>query len=266
MPTDLVLVRHGQSEGNIAVNASKRGDDQYFNVPGFRDRPGYDWRLSDLGREQARLAGQWVKSNFPDGFGRYYVSDFARAKETAGLMDLPNANWYLNIYLHEQLWGRFDSVPRAELEKIHPGAHARRNRHRFYGNYPGGESMGEVCLRLDRILETLGRECADMSVILVCHGNVIRGFQLLIERIAPKVFHDQESSDDPAYRITNGMVMHYSRRDPADGALANNYQWVRVARPDDPKWRPDWRNVNRPVYSNQDLLREVDQIPRLINK
>lgn len=265
MPIDLILVRHGQSEGNIAINASKKGDDHFFDVPGFRERPGYDWRLSNHGRDQARLAGLWVREYFPKGFGRYYVSDFARAKETAALMDLPSAKWFLNIYLHEQLWGRFDSMPRSELEQRHPGIHAQRNRHRFYGTYPEGESMGEVCLRLDRIQETLGRECSDMAVILVCHGNVIRGFQLLIERISPRHFHEQESSDDPQYQVTNGMVVQYTRRDPVTGKLTEHYQWTRIIRPDDLHWKSDWREIRRTSYSNANLLREAEDIPRLID-
>lgn len=38
MPIDLVLVRHGQSEGNLAQAKSKKGDDCFW-TPDFSQRP-----------------------------------------------------------------------------------------------------------------------------------------------------------------------------------------------------------------------------------
>jgi hypothetical protein len=52
MPDHLVLLRHAESEGNIVTRASKNGDDK-FVTDEFRDRPGSDWRLSELGVWQA---------------------------------------------------------------------------------------------------------------------------------------------------------------------------------------------------------------------
>ena len=37
LPIDIILVRHGQSEGNVAQKASRKGDNQFF-TPEFRDR------------------------------------------------------------------------------------------------------------------------------------------------------------------------------------------------------------------------------------
>jgi NAD+ kinase len=265
LPIDLVLVRHGESEGNVAIQASKNGDPSYFDLPGFRQRPGHDWRLTNRGIEQARAAGAWLRTAFPEPFFRYYVSDFARAKETAMHLGLPNASWYLNIYLHEQLWGRLDVLPRQEYEAMFPGAHELRNRHRFYGAYPDGESMAEVCLRLDRILETLGRECDARRVIMVCHGNVIWGYRMLIERMTPYTYHRLDSGGHPELQIHNGQIFHYSRRNPSNDNLAAHYFWRRTVRPasDDPV-DESWQRIIRPSFSNEDLASELAHIPQII--
>ena len=61
MPQDLILVRHGESEGNVALNAAKRGDTSHM-TEAYRQRSAADYRLTDKGRRQAALAGQWVRS------------------------------------------------------------------------------------------------------------------------------------------------------------------------------------------------------------
>lgn len=265
LPIDLVLVRHGQSEGNVAINASKQGDTHYFDIPGFRDRAGHDWRLTDLGITQAQAAGRTLRELFPHGFDTYYTSDFARAKETAALLQLPGADWRINIYLHEQLWGTLDSVPREELEQKYPGAHARRNRHRFYGSYPHGESMGEVCMRSDRVNSTLGRECTEDRVIMVCHGNVIWSFRMLFERLTPGQYHDLDSRDHPETQIHNGQIFHYTRRDPNNERLEESFQWWRTVRTaSGEQVDTSWRHIVRPTFSDAALLKEVEKIPRLI--
>ena len=52
----LVLVRHGQSEGNVAAEAALRDDLERIDVP-VRDP---DIELSELGRRQAAAVGTWL--------------------------------------------------------------------------------------------------------------------------------------------------------------------------------------------------------------
>lgn len=45
---------------------------------------------------------------------------------------------------------------------------------RFFWSPPGGgESMAQVCIRIDHTLNTLRRECSNQKVIIVCHGEVM---------------------------------------------------------------------------------------------
>jgi hypothetical protein len=130
MPVDLVLVRHAESEGCLAHERSKvsshlpfsrhkahslqHGDDSDWQNPGFRNRHTSRYRLSDKGRRQAQIAGQWVrtllraivmmasradvdpqiKENVSKKFDWYLCSEYVRAMETAALLDLDNAHWH----------------------------------------------------------------------------------------------------------------------------------------------------------------------------
>ena len=52
---ELVLVRHGESEGNLAFNKSMQGDHSLYSGK-FLERHSSLWRLTDRGREQVRTA------------------------------------------------------------------------------------------------------------------------------------------------------------------------------------------------------------------
>jgi len=82
-PIDLVLIRHGQSEGNLAQARSDKGDDGLWNVQDFKERHTSRYRLTTAGVKQAKQAGDWVKENITTQFDRYYCSEYVRAMETA---------------------------------------------------------------------------------------------------------------------------------------------------------------------------------------
>ncbi len=56
LPYELILVRHGESEGNLAQARSKRGDMSAY-TPEFRRKHSSSYRLTDKGIMQAKLAG-----------------------------------------------------------------------------------------------------------------------------------------------------------------------------------------------------------------
>ena len=66
-PVDLVLVRHGESEGNLAQFRSKRGIEDDWQGP-FGERHSSKYRLTDMGRSQAKQAGEFIKNNIYDSF------------------------------------------------------------------------------------------------------------------------------------------------------------------------------------------------------
>lgn len=108
-PIDLVLVRHGESEGNIAQDQSKLGDDSLWEKENFKNRHTSQYRcvncalllsavgrpllvlqpqcspymdlnrrLTDLGRKQAQTAGDYIRKHITKKFDRYYCSEYIR--------------------------------------------------------------------------------------------------------------------------------------------------------------------------------------------
>jgi NAD+ kinase len=261
MPIDLVLVRHGESEGNVARGLSLKGDNSSFTQE-FCARHNSRLRLTDQGREQADAAGKWLKKNIGSDFDRYYVSGYARAMETAALLNLPNAVWFQDFYLRERDLGLFEIMPEEEKRTKYPEAYRQHELDPFYWTPPHGESIAQLCLRVDRVLQTLHRECSGKRVLIVCHGLVIWAFMIRIERLTPTQF--LERSGDPSWAIHNCQTIHYTRRDPRTGELNGAVQWIRSACP----WGKDgdrgWRTIERPTFTNEQLLESIGEFPRVL--
>ena len=79
-------MRHGESEGNVAFNRSVAGDHSLY-AGKFLDRHSSQWRLTDRGREQAHLAGKWMRENMDTEFDGYYTSEYLRAMEVLNIVD-----------------------------------------------------------------------------------------------------------------------------------------------------------------------------------
>jgi NAD+ kinase len=263
MPIDLVLVRHGESEGNVAFGLSKRGDHSHY-TPEFLARHSSKWRLTDRGVQQARMAGEWLRANVAQTFDRYYVAEYLRAMETAAHLGLPGARWYCEFYLRERDWGMLDVMSFQERRERYGEELRRREMDAFFWTPPSGESLASMCLRIDRVLDTLHRECADRRVILVCHGEVMWGFRVRLERMAQERYRELDQSHDPTIKIHNCQILHYTRRDPGTGQVAAHLNWMRSVCPWDPGLsRNEWEVIGRPSYTNGGLLAVAERSPRL---
>ena len=264
MPVDLVLVRHGESEGNVAVHSSKRGDDRHVENPEFRGRHSSWWRLTPKGVQQAEQAGAWIREHIGSSFDRYYTSAYTRAMETAGHLSLPNASWYIEPKLRERERGKEDLVSSRERELLVDSARERKNAP-LYWRPLNGESIADTCERIRVMHETLHREADGGRVIIVCHGEVMEAFRVTLERMTHHDYIDWTSSDDPADRINNGQVFHYTRRDPDTGEIGPYLDWRRsVCTSDLTLCDPTWKQVSRPVFDNAALIEMAQRTQRLI--
>lgn len=263
MPLHFVLVRHGESEGNFVRGKSHKGDHSYFTEE-FKRVHSSQYRLTTRGRQQATEAGRWLRANIGQHFHRYYVSEYIRALETAALLELPGANWFKTPFLREREAGEFDSLTEAEKERDFARYMAARRNDSYFWKPPNGESMVDVCLRLHRFLDTVHRGHNDASVVVVCHAGVMHAFRILLERISQNRFNALFNAEDPRDRIHNCQVIHYSRQNPADPAdIRPHPLWVRSVCPWDANLsRNVWVPIERSTYTNEDLLREAEGVPR----
>lgn len=265
LPIDIILIRHGESEGNIAQDLSKQGDDSLWSRE-FGQRHTSNYRLTDKGREQAVEAGKWVREYFSKKFDGYYCSEYIRAQETAALLGFEKAKWHLEFYLREQDRGVLAGKSVVEREKHYSDLMESLKKDTFYVAPPGGESIANACLRVDRILSLWQNHCPGQKVIAVCHGNILSAFRVRLERMSQRRYQELQHSDDPRDRMYNGQILHYTRRDPETGEIAPYPTWFRSAVPwDSSLGRSEWDQIVRPVYTNAQLLEEVNKVPQLVN-
>jgi len=270
LPVDVILVRHGQSELNEAGRASRKGDNHFF-TPEFRNTHSRNFRLTDLGIRQAKVAGEWLKKNAPMPLDRFYVSDYIRAKETAGYLYLSQVEWRPEFSLRERDLALMDNCPEDEKKRLFE-LETRQYEIDPFLSYPagGGESIAALCHRLKTdFVSHLARECADKMVIAVCHGHVMRALQLIFENVGHDDFIRLESSEYPEDKIRNCQIFWYTRRDPKTGMVSDRLMAVRsicpLIYPTDAEEDWGWRSIQRRRYSNQDLFEEVSRYPRHIS-
>lgn len=263
MPRRLVFVRHGESEGNAVYARGKLGDDSGY-TPDFKARLSSNYRLSKKGRWEAEQAGEWLKQQHMDKFDRYYVSTYARALETAGLMNLKDAVWYVEDRLREREHGDLDGLTKMEQKEQYARALERLKADSFHGIPPNGESIAQLTDRLRILLDTLHRECSDGSVIVVCHGEVMWAYLQMIERMPIARWLELDNSNAPHHRINNCQIIEYSRENPETGELSARLDWVRWVCPWDlTRSSNTWQKIERPRYSNEQLLELVEEFPNL---
>ena len=88
---------------------------------------------------------------------------------------------------------------------------------------PGGESLATgVRLRFEDILDTMHRELDGKRVIAVTHGEMVEVARVVLERLLPEVWKEQELGNQ--YKIRNCHILHYSRRDPSTGEIRQRLQ------------------------------------------
>ncbi|KAJ3691007.1 hypothetical protein LUZ61_020171 [Rhynchospora tenuis] len=178
-PRRIILVRHGQSEGNVDEGA-------YTRVPDPRIG------LTIRGWEEAEACGrrirQLVSTGCDDWKVYFYVSPYRRTLETlrglgkafeseriAGVREEPR--------IREQDFGNFQDREKMRVEK-----EIRRRYGRFFYRFPNGESAADVYDRITGFRETLradidigrfqppGLRSPNMNIVLVSHGLTLRVF------------------------------------------------------------------------------------------
>lgn len=209
---ELVLVRHGESTGNLAdADARRRGAGRLDLDTRDPDTP-----LSPRGEHQADVLARHVAGT--DALQRPHVvlsSPYARAAQTARIvataLDLEPA---LDERLRERDLGIFDGLTGVGIREHHPEEAERRSRlGKFYYRPPGGESWTDVALRVRQVLIDLAALHADRRVWVFTHQAVIMSFRLVLEGLDERRLLDVDR-DEP---LGNCSITRYVRSE--DGAL-----------------------------------------------
>ena len=186
-PEKLWLVRHGQSQGNVARDIADRAGHLEIGID-VRD---VDVPLSDLGREQAKAAGDWFAA-LPENERPEVMmtSPYIRTRETAKIMCEAGAlaggpqRAIVDERLREREFGVFDRLTTAGIRARYPQeAKHRAMLGKFYHRPPGGESWADVILRLRSALNTINLHYSDRRVLVVCHQVVVLCFRYILDEL-----------------------------------------------------------------------------------
>ena len=186
-PKRLWLVRHGQSQGNVARDLAHEAGHSIIDLD-LRD---VDVPLSDLGHEQAEAAGRWF-AELPDSEKPEVLlsSPYIRAKQTAeaictagGLAGGAKPT-VIDERLREREFGVFDGLTTRGIREQYPQEAAHRAKMgKFYHRAPGGESWADVILRLRSALNTINLHYADKRVLVVAHQVVVLCLRYILEEL-----------------------------------------------------------------------------------
>lgn len=186
-PAQLIVVRHGQSAGNVARDEAHRTDADRIGLT-VRDA---DVPLSDLGRDQAIALGRWFaerpEEHRPDVL---LSSPYLRACQTADLFRAhggapSDAPICFDERLREKEFGILDGLTTGGIHRTFPEqAEFRRLLGKFYHRPPGGESWCDVILRLRSVLDTISLHYAGRRVIIFSHQVIVLCLRYVIENLS----------------------------------------------------------------------------------
>lgn len=207
--TALTLIRHGESEGNLAATQAREAGALVIKVPA-RDA---DVGLSETGRDQALALGRFLAGVPEQRRGAVWSSPYVRARETAELA-LHTGGWDRDPLLDERLRDRelgiLDMLTSAGVEARFPEeAERRRWLGKFYYRPPGGESWADVVLRLRSLLADLDRRHPGEEVVLVCHDALILLFRYILQGLTEADVLDLAATTS----ILNASVSRFVRAD-----------------------------------------------------
>lgn len=181
-PARLVLVRHGESIGNLADRAARGAGAPRLDL----DARDADVPLSDTGEEQARALGQHL-ADLPATAVPTAVasSPYRRAADTARTA-LDSSGLRLPVHhderLRERELGVFDGLTGTGIRAEYPDEAARRQHvGKFYYRPPGGESWCDVALRVRSFLRDVGARPATDRLWIFTHQAVITCFRYVLD-------------------------------------------------------------------------------------
>ncbi|KAJ3672664.1 hypothetical protein LUZ60_007385 [Juncus effusus] len=247
-PRRIILVRHGQSEGNVDEAA-------YTRVPDPRIG------LTPKGWDEAEACGRRIRRLVEESGGGsddwkvyFYVSPYRRTLETlkglgrafeperiAGVREEPR--------IREQDFGNFQDREKMRVEK-----EARRRYGRFFYRFPNGESAADVYDRITGFRETLradidigrfeppGKRRQNMNIVLVSHGLTLRVFLMRWYKWTVEQFEGLSNFDNGGMLVMQtgqggrySLLVHHTVEELKEFGLTEemlkDQMWQKTAKP-----------------------------------
>ncbi|XP_062230716.1 phosphoglycerate mutase-like protein AT74H [Phragmites australis] len=222
LPKRIILVRHGESQGNLDMSA-------------YTTTPDYRIPLTTLGAEQARAAGRRIRDVVASDAGAswkvyFYVSPYARTRAT--LREIVGAfprDRVIGVReecrVREQDFGNFQVEERMRAVK-----QTRERFGRFFFRFPEGESAADVFDRVASFLESLWRDIdmgrleqdasCETNLVIVSHGLTSRVFLMKWFKWTVDQFERLNNFDNCEFRVMQlgpggeySLLVHHTKEE-----------------------------------------------------
>ena len=207
-PAELVLVRHGESVGNLADAAARENKADRLDLSA-RDA---DVELTDLGLKQAAGVGRWLAQAEDDSRPELVLSSpYRRAAETARrAVEGLGLDVEYDERLRERDLGLFDGLTWQGIQAEYPDEAERRDKlGKFYYQPPSGESWCDVVLRVRSLLADLAHGYDGARVWMFSHQAVIMSFRYVLEGLD----EEQLLEIDRTTKLPNASMTVFHRCD-----------------------------------------------------
>ncbi len=205
MPNYLVLLRHGQSEWNLANKFT-----------GFTDVD-----LTNKGRVEAVNAGKLLKEA-KISFDQVFTSTLKRANETAelALNEAGQGELIETMIYHDDLrerdYGDLVGLNKDETRKKYGDEQVHIWRRSYDTPPPGGECLQDVVEK--RVRPYYEAHIKDMvmeqgkNVLIAAHGNSLRAMLIILGAETPKSINqaEMETGVPVVFEIENGQILKRS--------------------------------------------------------
>lgn len=168
-PSTILFGRHAQSVGNTLTREERAQRPQGTNL----------YELTERGREQARITGEWLRERYPepDAIIRSY---YTRTRETADLL-YPGRLITEDARLAEANRGIWHVRSEAQIAREAPWELDRRAFEGLYHYRPiGGENWPDVEARVRPFRHSLRWRFPGKTVVVVTHGQWLLVWQKLV--------------------------------------------------------------------------------------
>lgn len=243
LPIRLILVRHGESEGDVIRSARKSGDVNPWTI-GFRPKNTKDHRLTPKGLHQSREVKRWLHGNQlkPD---HHIHSTTPRAGESAKYMSNKNSHWKSDGLLAERARGKIMGMTFDEHERIYPDSYKAMLTDPIGWTPPEGESLRQVMKRANKFITSLSGIKSD-TVIVVTHRD-----WMVASTAALEGKQDQDLIDvikNSEHELLNCQIVEYCRKSPDNKTLLKHFGWKRSTCPWINAKPGDWHKITEFTY------------------
>jgi probable phosphoglycerate mutase len=169
--TRVIVIRHGETEWNVAARIQGQGDSP----------------LTPAGLEQADALARRLAL---EKFDVLISSDLGRAMQTARrIAELCHHDIVPDARFRERNFGAGEGLAYDEIDRRYPNAFSRVSEVDPDYVIPGGESRRQFHERVAKAFESVVREHAGKTVVVVAHGGVLATFYRYVHDIGLEAPH-----------------------------------------------------------------------------